>query len=162
MNITKHTVVHMHYTLTDNEGQILDSSVGREPLAYLHGVGSLIPGLEKQIEGKQVGAKFLAKVTAEDAYGPYYDELLEIVPLSGFQSDGEETLMEGMEVQVETNEGPMIAKVTKISGDDVTLDMNHPLAGVDLNFDVEIVEVRMATNEEIDHGHAHGPGGHHH
>jgi FKBP-type peptidyl-prolyl cis-trans isomerase SlyD len=162
MNITKHSVVQVHYTLTNGEGQLLDSSVGRHPLTYLHGVGALIPGLENQLEGRLAGDKLTAHVNAKDAYGEYYDELLEIVPLSGFQSEGEETLMEGMEVQVETNEGPMIAVVTKIEGDDVTLDMNHPLAGMDLTFDVEIVDVRAASNEEIAHGHVHGEGGHHH
>lgn len=160
MNIKENSVVQMHYTLKDTTGAILDSSEGRVPLTYMHGKGFLIHGLEKQIEGKASGDKFNAKVPAIEAYGEYNEEMLQVVPKSGFQGDDE--LKEGMQVQVQTTEGTHIALVKTIEGEDVTLDMNHPLAGQDLEFDVEIIDVREATPEEIDHGHVHDPDGHHH
>ena len=150
----------MHYTLKDGDGQVLDTSQGREPLAYIQGIGNIIPGLEKQLEGKLVGDKVQAVVAPEEGYGEYQDSMVHIVPKANFQSDGGEQLVEGMQVQVSTGQGHAIAKVTKIDGEDVTLDLNHPLAGQTLHFDVEIMEIREATASELDHGHAHGPGGH--
>ena len=152
----------MHYTLKDSAGEVLDSSEGKEPLAYIQGIGNIIVGLEEQLEGKAAGDKVAATVTPDKGYGMRTEENVHIVPLSSFQSDGDEKLVEGMQVRVETNEGVTIADVAKIEGEDVTLDMNHPLAGETLHFDVEVVEVREATEEELEHGHAHGPGGHHH
>lgn len=160
MKITKHSVVTMHYTLKNQEGMILDSSEGREPLVYLHGVGGLIPGLESELNDKLQGDKVSAVIAPQDAYGEIRKDMLHVVPKSGFQ--GEEELMEGMQVQLDTEHGPQIAVVSKISGDEVTLDLNHPLAGMTLYFDVEIVGVREAQKEEISHGHVHGHGGHHH
>lgn len=160
MTISQHSVVSLHYTLKNNEGQILDSSEGRQPLVYLHGVGGLIPGLETQLEGKTKGDKFAAVVEPKDAYGTRRDDLLKVVSKEGFQ--GDEELMVGMQVQLETEHGPAIAVVSSIEGMDVTLDLNHPLADVTLNFDVEVVDIREASEEEIAHGHVHGPGGHHH
>lgn len=162
MTISEKKVVQMHYTLKSTQGEVLDSSAGREPLAYIQGIGNIIPGLEKQLEGKVVGDKVQAVVAPEEAYGEKQDALVQVVPKAGFQGDADEVLQEGMQVQVQTNQGAQIATVTKIAGDDVTLDLNHPLAGETLHFDVEIVEVRDATSEELDHGHVHGPGGHQH
>lgn len=162
MNVSANKVVHMHYTLKSTQGEVIDSSEGREPLAYIQGIGNIIPGLEKQLEGKAVGDKVAAVVAPEEAYGVKQDALVQVVPKAGFQGEADEVLKEGMQVQVQTNQGPQIATVTKIAGDDVTLDMNHPLAGETLHFDVEIVEVREATSDELDHGHVHGPGGHQH
>lgn len=161
MTITKDMVVHMHYTLKNDDGEVMDSSEGREPLAYIQGIGNIIPGLESELEGKKVGDKLKASIAPKDAYGELKEELVQIVPKEGFQGAANE-LQEGMQVQVETNQGPQIAVVTKIEEDDVTLDLNHPLAGMNLHFDVEIMEIREATSEELDHGHVHGPGGHHH
>ena len=160
MKIEDNKVVQMHYHLTDEKGAVLDSSQGREPLAYIHGVGNIIVGLEKQLSDKVAGDKVKAVVPPEEGYGERDDSLVQVVPKTGFQ--GEEELTEGMQVQVGTEQGNAIATVAKIEGEDVTLDVNHPLAGVTLTFDVEIVDVRDATQEELEHGHVHGPGGHNH
>ena len=160
MKVENNKVVQMHYHLTDADKNILDSSKGREPLAYIHGIGNIIPGLEKQLTGKEVGDKVAAVVEPAEAYGERDENLMQIVPMSGFQ--GDEELQVGMQVQVGTERGPAIASVAKIEGEDVTLDINHPLAGLTLHFDVEIMDVRDATSEELDHGHVHGPGGHQH
>lgn len=162
MKIAEKCVVTMHYTLTSDEGDTIDSSIGAEPLTFLHGVGMLIPGLENQILGQEKGFKSKIKVDPKTGYGERSEEAMFSVPKSGFQSEGGEELIIGMQVQVETEGGPALAIVSSIEGDDVKLDMNHPLAGMNLNFDVEIIEVREATQEELDHGHVHGPGGHQH
>jgi len=160
MKVENNKVVQMHYHLTDADKNVLDSSKGREPLAYIHGIGNIIPGLEKQLTGKEVGDKVAAVVEPAEAYGERDENLMQIVPMSGFQ--GDEELQVGMQVQVGTERGPAIASVAKIEGEDVTLDINHPLAGLTLHFDVEIMDIRDATSEELDHGHVHGPGGHQH
>lgn len=162
MTIENHRVVNIHYTLRSADGEVLDSSEGRDALAYIQGIGNLIPGLEAQLAGKSKGDKVKAVIAPADAYGEYDDQLVHLVPLSGFQSADGEQLQVGMQVQVDTGQGHAIATVTGIEGDDVTLDLNHPLAGAELHFDVEIMNVREATDEELDHGHVHGPGGHHH
>lgn len=160
MNIEKESVVQMHYKLTNGEGLLLDSSEGREPLTYLHGKGMLIPGLESQLEGKKAGEKLKADVKADDAYGQRHQEMIHVVPKENFKGDGD--LKAGLQIQIDTNEGKQMAIVTKVEGDDVTVDMNHPLAGMDLSFDIEVLKVRKATEEEISHGHVHGDGGHQH
>lgn len=160
MKVTINSVVSLDYTLKNNKGEVLDSSNGRSPLVYLHGVGALIPGLENEINGMEKGQSKLVTVQPEDAYGQRSEDLLHIVPKSGFQ--GDEEMFVGMQVQLETEQGPAIASISKIEGDDVTLDLNHPLAGEVLTFEISIADVREATADEIDHGHVHGPGGHHH
>lgn len=160
MIITNARVVTMHYTLKNEAGEILDTSEGREPLVYLHGVGGLIPGLEKELEGKQANDKLNVIVPPEEAYGSRRDDLLRVVSKEGFQ--GDEALVEGMRVQLETDRGPAIAVVAGVEGENVTLDLNHPLADVTLHFDVEVIGVRQAEADEIAHGHVHGEGGHQH
>lgn len=160
MMIAKDSVVTMNYTLKNDAGEIMDTSEGRAPLTYLHGVGGLIPGLENELEGKAVTDKLSVVITPEHAYGNRRDDLLQVVSKDGFQ--GEEELVEGMRVQLDTEEGPVVAVVSSIEGSDITLDMNHPLADMTLHFDVEIVSVRQATTDEIAHGHVHGEGGHQH
>ena len=160
MIIAKESVVTMHYTLKNEAGEVLDTSAGREPLVYLHGVGGLISGLEKELEGKQANDKLNAVIPPEEAYGSRRDDLLRVVSKEGFQ--GEEALVEGMRVQLETDRGPAVAVVSGIEGENVTLDLNHPLADVTLHFDVEVLNVREAEVEEIAHGHVHGEGGHQH
>ncbi|MGB1103931.1 MAG: FKBP-type peptidyl-prolyl cis-trans isomerase [Crocinitomicaceae bacterium] len=160
MIITNERVVTMHYTLKNEAGEILDTSEGREPLVYLHGVGGLIPGLEKELEGKQANDKLNVIVPPEEAYGSRRDDLLRVVSKEGFQ--GDEALVEGMRVQLETDRGPAIAVVAGVEGENVTLDLNHPLADVTLHFDVEVIGVRQAEADEIAHGHVHGEGGHQH
>ena len=162
MTISEKKVVLIHYTLKDNSGETLDSSEGNDPMAYIQGIGNLIPGLEEALEGKLTGDKVNVTVAPEKGYGVRNEDNVHIVPLSSFQAEGDEKLTEGMQVRVETNEGVSIADVAKIDGEDVTLDLNHPLAGETLHFDVEIIDIREATKEELEHGHAHGPGGHHH
>lgn len=160
MVIAQNTVVSIDYTLKDSEGKVLDTSEGREPLVYLHGVGALIPGLEKELEGKTAGNDVNAVIAPEDAYGERREDLLKVVSKDGFQ--GDEEMNVGMQVQLQTEHGPAVAVISKIEGNDVTLDLNHPLADMTLHFDVNIVEVREASKEEIEHGHVHGPGGQQH
>lgn len=162
MKVAQNRVVQMHYTLTDEDGRTIDTSEGHEPLAYIQGIGNVIPGLEDALEGKAKGDKLQVTIAPEDGYGPRVDEMVQTVAKEGFKSDEGEDLVAGMQVQIETNNGPSIAMVTKIEGEDVILDLNHPLAGVTLNFDIEVVDVRASTDEEVEHGHVHGPGGHHH
>jgi FKBP-type peptidyl-prolyl cis-trans isomerase SlyD len=154
--------VLIHYTLKDKTGEVLDSSEGKDPLAFIQGIGNIIIGLEDSLKGKAVGDKVNTTVTPEKGYGERSDENIHKVPLSGFEADGDEKLVAGMQVRVETNDGINIADVTSIDGDEVTLDLNHPLAGETLHFDVEVVDIREASKEELEHGHAHGPGGHDH
>jgi FKBP-type peptidyl-prolyl cis-trans isomerase SlyD len=156
MQITKHKVAAIHYTLTDNDGNILDSSAGREPLSYIHGIGNLIPGMEEGLEGKTQGEKLNIKVSPEKGYGVKSNDLLQEVPKSAF---GDQTVEVGMQFQ--TNRGGVVT-VTKVGLETITVDANHPLAGVELNFDVEVIEIRNATEDELAHGHVHGPGGHQH
>ncbi len=156
MQITKNKVAAIHYTLRDNEGTIIDTSDGREPLHYLHGAGNLIIGMEEGLEGKIKGDKLNLKIAPAKGYGEIDPEMIQKVPRSAF---GDQDVKKGMKFS--TNQGGVVT-VKEVGLDTVTVDANHPLAGVELNFDVEIMEVRNATDEEVSHGHVHGPGGHHH
>jgi FKBP-type peptidyl-prolyl cis-trans isomerase SlyD len=157
MKVEKNKVVSIHYTLTSDKGEMLDTSEGKSPLPYIHGTGQIIPGLEKEIEGKEKDDKLKAVIAPEDAYGVYNHDQVFVVSKDGFQGDEEITV--GLQVQVDTGQGKSIGVVTKIEGENVTLDLNHPLAGQILHFEVDIVDVRDATSEELDHGHVHGEGG---
>lgn len=160
MNVEKNKVASIDYTLKSDEGQVLDSSEGREPLAYLHGNGNLIPGLEEALEGKKEGDSVEVTVPPEKGYGIRNDSLIEKVNRSVFQ--GVDKIEKGMQFQAKTHEGTQVFTVIDIEGDEVTIDGNHPLAGASLNFAVTVKSVRDATEEEIAHGHVHGPGGHQH
>jgi len=157
---TQDKVVTIHYTLTDQEGEVLDSSVGEQPLSYLHGRGNIIIGLEKALEGKKAGEKLQVTVPPDEAYGTVNEALVMQIPRTAFKDV--DNLEPGMRFQVQGNEGVQVVTVTDIGESDVTVDGNHPLAGEELTFDVEITEVREATQEELSHGHVHGPGGHEH
>ncbi|VEG13980.1 FKBP-type peptidyl-prolyl cis-trans isomerase [Moraxella cuniculi] len=158
--IANDTIVKFNYTLTNAQGEVLDQSRG-EPLAYLHGHHNIIPGLEKQMAGKKVGDKFTATVAPKDAYGEYLAEAVQEVPRANFQ--GVDKIEAGMQFQSQTDDGQVMLVTVKEANDEVVIvDGNHPLAGVELTFEVEIVEVREATADEIAHGHAHGAGGHQH
>lgn len=159
MQITDNTAVSIHYTLTNTGGETLDSSVGAEPLVYLHGAGNIIPGLEDALSGKSAGDKFNVTIEPEDAYGEKRADMIQVVSKSMF---GDMPVEEGMQFHAEVSHGPGIITVVHIDGDQVTIDGNHPLAGEALTFDVEIMDVRAATEDEIAHGHIHGEGGHHH
>jgi FKBP-type peptidyl-prolyl cis-trans isomerase SlyD len=160
MQIEKDTVATIDYTLTDPNGQVIDTSKGREPLAYLHGASNIIPGLEAALQGKVVGDTVNVTVPAEQGYGPRDPNLIQPVPRSNFQ--GAPDIRPGMQFQAQTKEGARVVTVVKVDPDEVTVDANHPLAGMDLKFDVTVKDVRPATAEELQHGHAHGAGGHHH
>lgn len=156
MKITANKVAAIHYTLRDNEGNVLDSSEGQEPLYYIHGIGNLIPGMEEGLEGKSKGDKFQIKVAPEKGYGEKSDEMVQKVPRSAF---GEQEIKPGMKFSTQHGE---VITVTHVGLEEITVDANHPLAGVELNFDVEVMDVRDASADELAHGHVHGPGGHHH
>lgn len=158
--ITKEKVVAIHYTLKNNTGEVIDSSEGKDPLYYLHGFGNLIPGMEEGLEGKSQGDKLELKISPEKGYGQRDDRAVQQVPKSAF---GGADVQVGMQFQASGEEGhPIVVSVTAVDGDSVTVDANHPLAGVELNFKVEVMDVRDASSEELAHGHVHGPGGHHH
>ncbi len=152
--IGENQVVSMHYTLTSNEGEVLDSSEGEEPLAFLCGAGNIIPGLEKALFGKVAGDKCQVTVQPEDGYGEVVPEMIQVVAKAAFQ--GVDSIEAGMSFEGKGEDGSTQRVMVKVvEGEEVTIDANHPLAGVVLNFDVEVVEVREATEEERSHGHAH-------
>jgi FKBP-type peptidyl-prolyl cis-trans isomerase SlyD len=160
MLIAQDKVVLIHYTLTNDEGKTLDSSAGGDPLAYIHGQGNIIPGLEKALEGKQAGDKLTVKVEPAEGYGERDDRMVQQVPRRQF---GGANVQPGMQFHAQTSQGhTRVVTVTGVVGDMVTVDGNHPLAGEHLTFEVEVTEVREASAEEMEHGHVHGPGGHHH
>ena len=159
MQIAKNMVVVFDYTLTNHSGQEIENSKESGPFAYIHGSNNIIPGLEKALEGKRVGEKFKIPVAPKDGYGERDDTLVAIVGADRFES---EQVQIGMRFHTETNHGMRMFTVTKIDGDQVTVDGNHPLAGEPLTFDVNILEVRVATAEELSHGHVHGPDDDHH
>ena len=160
MQIADKTVVSIHYTLTNALGETIDSSVGQDPLVYLQGAQNIIPGLENALTGKAVGDALQVTVEPAEGYGEVRDELIQEVDRSAFQ--GVDDIDVGMQFMAQTPWGEQPVTVVKVEGDQITLDGNHQLAGETLNFDVEVVEVREATTEEVEHGHVHGPGGHHH
>ena len=155
MKIEDHAVVLIHYVLTNDDNEVLDSSEGQEPLAYLHGTGHLIPGLEAQLLGKAAGDKLEVKVEPEDGYGEFNEEMVQTIPRNVFE--GVETIEPGMQFQTANEDGSAGQTVTVVSAekDEVTIDGNHPLAGLTLHFAVDIVEVREASAEELEHGHVH-------
>jgi FKBP-type peptidyl-prolyl cis-trans isomerase SlyD len=160
VEITADRVVLIHYTLKDDNGAVVDSSEGSDPLAYIQGHGNLVAGLEKALEGKKDGDKVVVSVPPAEGYGVHDAALIQRIPKRSLQGSGE--IKKGMQFQGQTPEGMRVFTVTAVVGDMVTLDGNHPLADKTLNFDVDVVSVREATSEELEHGHVHGAGGHHH
>ncbi|MGN8257839.1 peptidylprolyl isomerase [Pseudomonas sp. SMSB3] len=161
MLIAANKAVSIDYTLTNDAGETIDSSAGGAPLVYLHGAANIIPGLEKALEGKQAGDELTVAIEPEDAYGEYLAELVSTLNRSLFE--GVDQLEVGMQFHASAPDGQMqIVTIRDIDGDDVTVDGNHPLAGQRLNFQVKVVDVRDASEEEIAHRHVHGEGGHHH
>lgn len=160
MSIQQDQVVSIHYTLKNDAGEVLDSSAEGEPLTYLHGHGNLIAGLERELTGKKAGDKLQVKIPPADGYGEYDKGLIQKVPRRALKGIPKITV--GMRLQAQTGEGVRAVTVSHVAGDMVTLDGNHPLAGQNLNFEVEVADVRPASAEELSHGHVHGPGGHHH
>ncbi|WP_299195458.1 peptidylprolyl isomerase [uncultured Amphritea sp.] len=160
MQIADKKIVLIHYTLKNLDDEVMDSSEGAEPLAYLHGTGSIVPGLEKELVGKKAGDKVNVEVSPEEGYGELNPELIQEVDRAAFE--GVDNIEVGMRFMAQTAWGQQPVVVTAITDETVIVDGNHPLADQTLKFDVEVVEVRDATEEELSHGHAHGEGGHHH
>ncbi|WCL50051.1 FKBP-type peptidyl-prolyl cis-trans isomerase [Leptospira sp. GIMC2001] len=158
MNVAKGKVVGFAYHLQNSEGETLDES--KDPMEYLHGFQNIIPGLEKEMEGLKIGDKKTVTVLPADAYGEYNEELVYKIPRTNFPAD--EEIQPGMQFRADGEEGPISLFVQEVVGDDVIMNGNHPLAGETLKFDVEIHTIREASAEEMEHGHSHGPGGHHH
>lgn len=158
MQITDNTAVSIHYTLTNRGGEQLDSSIGDEPLVYLQGAGNIIAGLEAALAGKKVGDKLNVTIPPEEAYGVVDDSMMQVVSKKMFEGMDIEV---GMQFHADVSYGSGIITITEINGDDITIDGNHPLAGEFLTFDVEVVDVRPATADELAHGHVHGAGCHH-
>jgi FKBP-type peptidyl-prolyl cis-trans isomerase SlyD len=160
MQIGPDTVVSFHYTLRNAAGELVETSRDSEPTLYLHGHGNVMPAIEKQLEGRAVGDSFTATLSAADAFGEKQEDSIQRVAIKYFKHAGK--LMPGQAVRLNTENGPMTVTVIKVGKFSVDVDTNHPLAGQDVSFDVEVMDVRAASAEEIQHGHAHGVGGHHH
>jgi FKBP-type peptidyl-prolyl cis-trans isomerase SlyD len=154
MKIAENIVVSIHYELTNIAGEVLDSSLDKDPLTYLHGTGGLIPGLEKALDGHVVGDEMDVEIVPEDAYGPVIEDLIQSVPRSAFE--GVDKIEPGMSFEATGNEGEeQRVTVVAVSEETVTIDANHPLAGETLHFNVSIKALRAPTEEELSHGHAH-------
>lgn len=158
MPVAAQHVISIEYTLNDEEGRTLDTSQGREPLAYLHGAGNIVPGLEKALEGKDVGDSVEVSVTPEDGYGNYDAALVRNVPVRKLPKGS----TPGQRLRLDTSAGPAIFTVISVKGDYAKLDGNHPLAGKTLHFKAKVIDIRQPTAEELAHGHVHGAGGHSH
>jgi len=155
MKIADNCVVFMNYTLTDDQGQIIDSSVERGPMPYLHGHNNIVPGLEKELAGLSVGEKINVEVAPEDGYGPIVPEAIQTFPVDAFEGI-EEEIQPGMQFQAQGPEGQIqVITIKEVNEEGIVVDGNHPLAGETLHFEVEIAEVREATAEELEHGHPH-------
>ena len=160
MQLTKDKVGTINYTLKDKDGEVIDETKDGS-FAYLHGARNIIPGLENELEGKEKGYKNSVVIEPKDAYGERNPEQIQRVPLSMFPDDVE--IQEGMQFEAQSENGaPIVVTVTAIDAGEVVVDGNHPLAGIQLYFDIEVIDVRDASEEELEHGHVHGPGGHDH
>ena len=161
MRISEQKVVTMNYEVADDQGQLIDRSEEGGPLAYIHGNGQLIPGLETALEGRGKGDKIAVDVPPEQGYGERDEDGVQIVARNQFDDSVE--IEVGMQFEAQDDdEGHQIVTVAAVDGENITLDTNHPLAGKNLRFEVEILDVRDASAEELSHGHVHGPGGHDH
>lgn len=159
MQVADNMAVSIHYTLINDDGEVLDSSIGDEALVYLHGKGNIISGLENALYGKVVGDKFNVRIAPEDAYGELMEEMIQVISRDMFE--GIDNIEVGMQFHADVSSGSGVVTVVNIEDDDITIDGNHPLAGHALTFDVEVIDVRAATEEEAAHGHIHGAGCHH-
>lgn len=160
MQVQNDHVVSIDYTLKNDAGEVMDTSEQNGPLAYLHGHQNIIPGLEKALDEKAVGDNFTVSIEPADAYGERDERMIQTVPRSMFQ--GVDEIEPGMRFQAQTEGGVTVVTIKEVNGDEITLDGNHELAGETLHFDVEVKDVRPASEEELEHGHVHGPDGHEH
>jgi FKBP-type peptidyl-prolyl cis-trans isomerase SlyD len=161
MTISQHKVVSIHYKVVDaDSAEMIDTSEGGEPMTYLHGARNIIPGLEQALEGKSVGDEIEVTIAPADAYGEYSDDRIQKVPIEAFEQM--EKVEPGMMVTAQSEQGQINLMVTEVDEATVTVDANHPLAGKSLKFDVRVEQIRDASDEEIAHGHVHGPDAHNH
>ncbi|MBS4035772.1 MAG: peptidylprolyl isomerase [Ignavibacterium sp.] len=161
MTLTQNKVVTFNYTLKDEEGNTLDSTVNAAPFSFLSGMGQILPKLEEAITGMLLGTRKNVKISAAEAYGEYNEGAVQQVDRTNFPKDAD--LQPGMQFMANSPDGnqmPFI--ISEVKDDNIKIDFNHPLAGKNLEFDVELLDIRDATSEELAHGHVHGPGGHHH
>ena len=156
----KDKVVSFHYTLKNADDVQLESSREQDPMSYLHGANNIIIGLEKAMEGHEVGDEFVVTVEPEEAYGARNEKNIQRVPLKRLKGVGK--IAPGQILNLQTNKGPVQVTVLKVGRFNVDVDGNHPLAGKQLTFEVEVTGIREATEEELQHRHVHGPGGHQH
>lgn len=155
--VSDHKAVEIHYTLKNDKGEVVDTSEGQDPLPYIHGTESLVPGLEKELEGKKVGDKIEVSIPPSEGYGEVDPALTQTIPRELFEFDGE--IEVGMRFEAEAENGIELVTVVAVDDNNIVIDANHPLAGQTLHFHVEVVSVRDATSEELEHGHVHGEGG---
>ncbi len=156
MIIENNKAVSINYVLTNDNGEVLDSTQHQSPMVYLHGAQNILPALEKALEGKTLKGRARTKISPEEGYGEYIEELVQTIPLDSFPNS--DKIKVGTQFQLDTSKGPKLATITEVGENDFTLDMNHPLAGQTLHFDVEVVDIRDATAEEIESGHIHTEG----
>ena len=159
MQVADNMAVSIHYTLTNDDGEVLDSSIGDEALVFLQGSGNIISGLESALVGKVAGDKFNVRIAAEEAYGELMEDMIQVISRDMFE--GIDDIEVGMQFHADVSSGSGVVTVVSIDDDNITIDGNHPLAGLALTFDVEVIDVRPATEEEAAHGHIHGTGCHH-
>jgi FKBP-type peptidyl-prolyl cis-trans isomerase SlyD len=164
MKISADTVVSFHYRLSEAEGELLEASHDGDPTLFLFGHENLLPALEKAFDGKEAGDKFSVTLAPDEAYGPRREGATQRIPIKHLHNHAalKNRLRPGMKVMVNTEHGPWEAVVLKVGKFNVDIDSNHPYAGKTLNFDIEVMDVREASADELAHGHAHGVGGHHH
>ncbi|MBU0655707.1 MAG: peptidylprolyl isomerase [Gammaproteobacteria bacterium] len=159
MQIAENSVVTMTYTLTDDQGQVLDQADASQPFVYLHGSQNIISGLEDALTGKQANDSMQVTIAPEDAYGVRDERMTQQIPRDMFGDVPAEVLVPGAKFQAHTNGGIEVITIAAVDGDMITIDANHPLAGVTLTFDLTILDVRLATADELAHGHVHAHGG---
>lgn len=159
MKISKNTVPSLTYTLKNDEGEVLDQASKENPFFYLHGHAGVIVGLEKALEGKETGDNLILNISPAEAYGERKEDFIQDMPLDMFADIDKSELHVGAQFQAETNQGMQIVTVNKIGAETITIDGNHPMAGLTLHFDIDVIDVRAATEEETAHGHIHAHGG---
>jgi FKBP-type peptidyl-prolyl cis-trans isomerase SlyD len=160
MIVEKDKAVSFHYTLKDADGEQMETSRDKDPMSYLHGANNIIPGLEKAMEGRSVNDEFSVTVEPEEAYGVRNENNVQRLPMKRLKGIGKVSV--GQVLTLQTNKGPVQVTVLKVGRFNIDVDGNHPLAGKQLTFDVEITDIRDASDEELEHRHVHGPGGHQH
>jgi FKBP-type peptidyl-prolyl cis-trans isomerase SlyD len=160
LKVEDNRVVTLAYTLSEAGGEVLDQATEKDPVVYLHGQGSLVPALEDALKGREAGEKFELDLAPEDAFGPRLEDSLRVIPRDAFPAEVD--LEPGLELALEDDGEPVPFWISKVEGDRVTIDLNHPFAGKKVHFEGEVLKIREATEDEMAHGHAHGPDGHHH